>query len=216
MLNRRHSLESETLRETNAVTSASNASAALTKRYATAIIELAHDAGKTQRVEQDLDQLVAMLKTSADLQFLTRSPSISRASQSRALMAVAEKAGFDSLTIHFLGVLVHNRRLNAVEAIIRAIKEEMAQRRGEITVQVETAQDMTPAQLKSLQEELSRGMKREVTIRAKVEPSIMGGMIVTVGSQMIDDSVRRKLEKLKIAMGKQANQNLSLNEKGVG
>ena len=198
------------------MTSTSNASAALTARYATALIELAHQAGKTARIEQDLDRLAEMIKSSSDLTHLIRSPAISRMAQHKALTALAQKAGFDVLTTNFLGVLVHNRRLNAIGAMIRTVKDQMAHRRGEVTVQVETAQDMTPAQMQALQEALAKGMNRTVSIRAKVEPSILGGMIVTVGSRMFDDSVRRKLEKLKIAMGKQANQNLSINEKGVG
>ena len=93
--------------------------------------------------------------------------------------------------------------------IISTVRTELSKRRGEITVKVETAQDLTPAQLKALQEALAKGVGAKISIQAKVEPSIMGGMIVTVGSQMIDDSVRHKLERLKAAMAKQANENTS-------
>ncbi len=189
------------------MTSAQNVSHALTSRYAAALIELSEESGKTAKVEADLAAFAAMVQNSADLALLVRSPSISPKSQAKAIMALAEKAGFDALSSNFLGVLVNNRRLGAVLSVISTFKELLAKRRGEITVQVETAQDLTPAQLKALQDALSKGMKREVSIRAKVEPSIMGGMIVTVGSQMIDDSVRRKLERLKTSMGRQANQN---------
>lgn len=195
--------------------SAQNASHALTSRYASALIELAEKSGKSDKIERDLTELQAMARDSADLALLVSSPSISRKSQLSAVTAIAEKAGFDLLTKNFLGVLVQNRRLNALNAIINTFKELLAERRGEITVQVETAQDLTPAQLKALQDALTKGMKREVTIRAKVEPSIMGGMIVTVGSKMIDDSVRHKLEKLKASMGKQANQNINTNQEAV-
>jgi F-type H+-transporting ATPase subunit delta len=185
------------------------ASYALTSRYAAALIDLAQDSGKTDAIARNLAELAAMVKGSPELQLLARSPSFSRESQYKGIAALADKAGFEQLTKNFLNVLVQNRRLGALTSIIAAFQEELAKRRGEITVQVETAQDLTPTQLKSLQESLSKGMEREVTIRAKVEPAIMGGMIVTVGSQMIDDSVRRKLERLKQAMGRQANQNLS-------
>jgi F-type H+-transporting ATPase subunit delta len=194
------------------VASAQNASHALTARYAGALIELAEDSGKSDKIERDLDALSAMIKTSADLRLFIASPSISRKDQVNAVNALADKAGFDKMTKNFLGVLVNNRRLGALNAIINTFKEELAKKRGEITVQVETAQDLSPSQLKALQDALTKGMKREVTIRAKVEPSIMGGMIVTVGSKMIDDSVRHKLEKLKGAMGRQANQNTSNKE----
>ncbi len=191
------------------------ASYALTSRYAGALIELAQESGKTDKVARDLAQLASMLKDSADLSLLVRSQSFSRKTQAQAIMALAQRAGFDLLTMNFLNVLVQNRRLSALKDIIESFQEDLAKRKGEITVQVETAQDLSPAQLKSLQEALMKGMNQNVTIRAKVEPSIMGGMIVTVGSQMIDDSVRRKLERLKVSMSKQANQNLGSNVKGV-
>ncbi len=190
---------------------ASNASFALTSRYATALIELAHDSGKIDKIEKDLNDLSGMVRGSKELSLLVRAPSFSRKAQSQAVMALAERAGFDGLTRSFLGVLVKNGRLNAVEPIIRAVREELARRRGEVTVKVETAQDLTPAQLKNLKDALSKGMKGEVSIQAKVEPSIMGGMIVTVGSRMMDDSVRHKLERLKSAMSRQANENVSVN-----
>jgi F-type H+-transporting ATPase subunit delta len=197
------------------VASAQNVSHALTTRYATALIELAEESGKSDKIAADLDGLLAMVKDSADLRMLVSSPSISRKSQLAAISALSDKAGFDLTTKNFLSVLVQNRRLNALKAIINTFKETLAKRRGEITVQVETAQDLSPSQLKALQEALTKGMKREVQIRAKVEPSILGGMVVTVGSQMIDDSVRHKLEKLKAAMGTQANQNLNTNKEAV-
>ncbi len=192
--------------------SAQNASHALTSRYAGALIELAEESGKSDKIASDLDSLSTMIKASSDLKLLISSPSISRKSQVAAINALSDKAGFDKLTTNFLGVLINNRRLGAVASIINTFKEALARKRGEITIQVETAQDLTPAQLKSLQDALTKGMKREVTIRAKVEPSILGGMIVTVGSKMIDDSVRHKLEKLKTLMGRQANQNTSNKE----
>jgi F-type H+-transporting ATPase subunit delta len=197
------------------VASAKNVSSVLTSRYATALIELTEESGKTDAVDRDLGEMLNMVRDSADLALLVHTPSISRKAQGEAVQTLAEKAQFDALTKNFLGVLVQNRRLNALEAIIAAFRAELAKRRGEITVQVETAQDLSPAQLKSLQDILSKGMSRKVTIRAKVEPSIMGGMIVTVGSHMIDDSVRRKLEKLKAAMGRQANQNVNTNQEAV-
>jgi F-type H+-transporting ATPase subunit delta len=189
------------------VTSATKASYALASRYAVALIDLAQDSGNTDQVERDLTELSNMIRDSKDLSLLIRSPSLTRKAQSDALLALADKAGFNKLTKNLFSVLVQNRRLNTLRTIIDAFNEELAKRRGEITVDVQTAQDMSPAQLKSLQESLSKGMGREVSIRAKVEPAIMGGMIVTVGSKMIDDSVRHKLERLKQSMGRQANQN---------
>ena len=191
------------------MTSSAHASYALTSRYATALIELAQDSGKTDAVERDLTALENMIGQSRELAFLVRFPLINRTSQLNAITALAQKAGFDKITQNFLGVLIQNRRLNAILNIISTVRTELSKRRGEITVKVETAQDLTPAQLKALQEALAKGVGAKISIQAKVEPSIMGGMIVTVGSQMIDDSVRHKLERLKAAMAKQANENTS-------
>lgn len=181
----------------------------LTSRYAGALIDLAQETGKLDAVAKDLDSLSAMITNSPELSYLVTSAGMSQKSQIAGLTGIAEKAGFSPLTKNFLNVLIQNRRLSALPGIIASFQEETARRRGEVTVQVETAQDLTPAQLKSLQDALAKGMGRDVSIRAKVEPSILGGMIVTVGSRMIDDSVRRKLERLKAAMGRQANQNPS-------
>ena len=191
------------------MTSSAHASYALTSRYATALIELAQDSGKTDAVERDLTALENMIGQSRELAFLVRFPLINRTSQLNVITALAQKAGFDKITQNFLGVLIQNRRLNAILNIISTVRTELSKRRGEITVKVETAQDLTPAQLKALQEALAKGVGAKISIQAKVEPSIMGGMIVTVGSQMIDDSVRHKLERLKAAMAKQANENTS-------
>lgn len=192
--------------------SSTRVSSVLASRYAAALIDLAEAAGKTASVERDLKALSAMIDESPDLALLLNSPVFSRKSQTDALNQLAVRAGFDRLTQNFLGVLVHNRRLNAVGAIIEAFRQQLSSRRGEVTVKVETAQDLSPAQIKALQDALSKGMGKNVSIRADVVPDLMGGMVVTVGSKMIDDSVRRKLEKLKLAMGKQANQNLKVSE----
>lgn len=187
--------------------SATKASHAVTSRYALALIELAQESNKIQQVEKDLADLVAMLKSSSDLKKFIHSPTLSRARQAAAIESVAEKAKFDPLTRNFLGVLVNNRRLNAVEPIVEAVKAELSRRRGEVAVEVQTAQDMTASQFEALSRAIAKSLGREVRIKARVEPSILGGLIVTVGSKMIDDSVARKLERLKAAMSKQSNQN---------
>ncbi|MGB4106456.1 MAG: F0F1 ATP synthase subunit delta [Alphaproteobacteria bacterium] len=187
--------------------SAAKASHAVTSRYALALIELAHESNKIQQVERDLGELTAMIGASRDLASVIHSPSISRDQQHNAIQAVAEKARFDSLTRNFLGVLVKNRRLGAVAGIIEAFRAELSRRRGEVAVEVQTAQDMTASQMEALQRAIAKSLGREVNLKAKVEPSILGGLIVTIGSKMIDDSVARKLERLKAAMSRQSNQN---------
>lgn len=188
--------------------SATKASYAVTSRYALALIELASESNKTEKIERDLAELASMIKASPDLSAVIQSPSLGRDRQAKAIEALAQKAGFDGLTRNFLGVLVQNRRLNAVEPIIEAVKTELSRRRGEVAVEVQTAQDMTAAQVEALQRAISQSIGRDVALKMKVEPGILGGLIVTVGSKMIDDSVARKLERLKAAMSRQSNQNI--------
>lgn len=184
------------------------ASHAVTSRYALALIELAQESNRIQQVERDLNELGAMIAASADLTTVISSPSLSRDQQAKAIMAIADKAKFDGLTRNFLGILVKNRRLGAVQGISEAFRTELSRRRGEVAVEVQTAQDMSASQLESLQRAIAKGLGRDVALKAKVEPSILGGMIVTIGSKMIDDSVARKLERLKAAMSRQSNQNI--------
>lgn len=189
------------------MTKATKVSSAVTSRYATAFIELAEESRNVEKVEKDLKELAAMLSSSADLATLVHSPTANKAQQIKALTAIAEKAQFQDLTKNFLGVLVKNRRISALAQVIEAVHAGLSKRRGEITAEIQTAQDLTDKQLKDIQAALTKGLGQEVAIKARVEPSILGGMIVTVGSQMIDDSVARKLERLKTAMGRQANEN---------
>lgn len=191
------------------MTSATKASSAVASRYAAALIDLAEEHKTLDKVEQDLRDLKAMIGDSADLLLLIRSPLAGRTQQEKALFALADKAGFQDLTKNFLGVVSNNGRVNVLESIIEAFYAELSQRRGEVTVNVQVAQDMSEAQKQALQAAISKSVGAEVTLNAKVEPGILGGMIVTVGSHMIDDSVARKLERLQAAMGKQSNENLA-------
>jgi F-type H+-transporting ATPase subunit delta len=195
--------------------SATKISHAVTSRYALALIELAQESNKVEKVEKDLSDLSAMITGSPDLALAISSPSLSRDKQAAAVSALADKAKFDALTKNFLGVLVNNRRLGAVQAIIEAVKAELSKRRGEVAVDVQTAQPMTATQMEALQRAISKSLGREVAMKARVEPGILGGLIVTVGSQMVDDSVLRKLQRLKAAMGRQSNQNFNDTMKEV-
>ncbi len=182
---------------------------AVTSRYATALIELAEESSLMDKIEKDLNELSMMVGSSADLAALIVSPALGVNQQEAAMIALADKAGFQNMTKSFIGVLVRNRRLNALVSVIDAVNDELSVRRGEVVAEVQTAQKLSDAQAKALQEALSSSIGRSVQLNARVEPSILGGMIVTVGSQMIDDSVARKLERLKGAMSSQANQNIS-------
>lgn len=169
----------------------------IAKRYATALLEMAMDAKVLEPVERDMRELSAMLQGSAALQSLVRNPLIDRNRQKNVVAALAQTAQFDKLTQNFLGVLAQNRRLSALPAVIKAFRTEVARRRGEVEARVQTAYALTPAQSEQLQRELARALGSHVTLHVEVEKDLLGGMIVTVGSLMIDDSLKRKLERLK-------------------
>lgn len=169
-------------------------------RYAAALIDMAEKADSIAKIEKDFAELEAMIAASADLQSLIRNPLMNRTQQQAAILAISAKAGFSELTNSFLGVLAQNRRLPAMDAVIRAVKAELARRRGVVDARVQTAFALSDEQTKALQKSLSDAMGSHVTLNVEVNRDLLGGMIVTVGSRMIDDSVRRKLERLKRAM----------------
>ena len=190
------------------MTSAVKASSAVASRYAVALMDLAEESKALDAVEKDLSELSSMIESSDDLSLMIRSPLAGSAAQEKALLALADKAKFHKLTQNFLGVLAQNGRVNALEAIMEAFKIEASKRRGEVAVNVQVAQDLSAAQKKELEAAIAKTVGSDVMLDVQVEPSILGGMIVTVGSQMIDDSVVRKLERLQAAMSKQSNENL--------
>lgn len=177
-------------------------------RYAKALVDLAEESKLTKKVEADLDALSKMLSDSADLRTMIASPVISRDTQQAVMAEISKKAGLTKLTENFLKTLAANRRLYALAKMIDAVRLDLSRRRGEMKAVVKVAQDLTPAQRKELEAALSKSAGVDVSIEVKVEPSILGGMIVTMGSQMIDDSVLRKLEKLRITMESGANENI--------
>lgn len=170
-------------------------------RYVRALIDLAQDSKALDKVEQDFSELAAMVSSSDDFKHLIRSPLIGAQNQISAIEAVAQKAGFHDLTKNFLRVLVQNRRLNILEGAFATFKAELSKLRGEVAVTVQTAQDLSAKQIKALEEALKKQTGADVAINAKVQPDILGGMVVTIGSHMIDDSVARKLERLRSSMG---------------
>ncbi len=190
-----------------AVAASSRVSSVVTSRYATAILDLAAEKKLTDKIESDMADLKATLAGSKDLQDVLANPRIAKDLQAKVMADIAKKAGLQELTLNFLGVLIQNRRLGALAQIIETVQKEIARRRGERTAFVTVAQDLSPKQIKELQESLSKSTGASVSLQVQVDPSILGGMIVTLDSQMIDDSVARKLERLKNAMGRGANEN---------
>jgi F-type H+-transporting ATPase subunit delta len=172
----------------------------LAERYAAALFELADEQKALDQVAGDLRQLRAMISESAEFQRLIRSPVLSRAEQGRAINAIAEQAGFSQLTRNFIGLVAQNRRLFVVPAIIDAFLALLAERRGEVTAQVTAAQPLTDAQRTLVEEQLKRAVGSKVAVEIKIDPSLLGGMVVKVGSRMVDASLKSKLHRLEAAM----------------
>lgn len=183
-------------------------------RYASAFLDMAAAQGVVEKAEKDMGELAKMLDASAELQILTRNPLTGRKAQEKAIIALSNQAQFNDLTARFLGVLAQNGRLAALPGIIKAFGNELRKRRGEVQAEVQTAFALTPAQTKALQEQIGKAMGTHVTLDVSVNPDLLGGMTVTVGSRMIDDSVRTKLQRLQRAMTGGSNQNQSLKEVG--
>jgi F-type H+-transporting ATPase subunit delta len=170
-------------------------------RYARALYELALDQKAVDAVKADLDRFSALLDQNPDLVRLVRSPVFGADEQSRALKAVLEKAGISGLTANFLLVVASNRRLFAVRDMIRAFRTLVARWKGEVTADVTVAERLSDKNLDALKEALkSVTGEKAIDLNVKVDPAIIGGLTVKVGSRMIDSSLRTKLNAIKIAM----------------
>ena len=172
----------------------------LAGRYAVALFELAQERGELDVVAGDLHSLREMLGESADLRRLIRSPVLSREEQARALAALGERAGFAPLTQQFLGLLAHKRRLFALPEVIEAYNAMLAEHRGEVGAEVVSAVALSPEQLDSVRQQLAAAVGQAVKLSTAVDPSLLGGLIVRVGSRMIDASIRTKLHQLELAL----------------
>jgi F-type H+-transporting ATPase subunit delta len=169
-------------------------------RYATALFELARDEKSVDAVSADLDRLDAMLADSADLKRLVRSPVFSADSQSKALSAVLDQAGISGIAANFLRVLTVNRRLFAVSDVIRAFGALVAKFKGEATADVTVAERLSDKNLDALKAALKSVTGKDVALNVNIDPSIIGGLVVKLGSRMIDSSLRTKLNSIKHAM----------------
>ena len=171
-------------------------------RYATALFELAESRNALDQVAGDLKSLKAMIGDSADLVRLLHSPALTRAEQGKAVAALADAAQFQGLTKNFLGLLASHRRLGALPAIIAAYLAALARKRGEVTAQVTAAVPLAQGQLDALVAALkaSCGSAAAVAVDVAVDPTLLGGMVIKVGSRMVDSSLKTKLQHLKLAM----------------
>lgn len=175
-------------------------SASLQGRYASALFDLASENGNVSAVESDLEKLGQALGESPELAGLIRNPQISRGDAGKALDAVADLLALSPLTRNFLGVLSGNRRLARLPEIIRAFSTIAAHARGEATAEVSTAHALGEDQIEALRQKLEAREGRNVKIRASVDPELLGGLVVTIGSKRIDSSIRTRLNSLAQAM----------------
>jgi F-type H+-transporting ATPase subunit delta len=175
--------------------------ASVAGRYASALFDLALEAKSLNEVEADLDRLQGLLDGSDDLRRLVRSPVFSADEQVRAIAAVASRAGMSPLTANFVGLLARNRRLFVLADVLKAFRQIVARHRGEVTAEVVSAHPLSQQQLAQLTDTLSTTAGgRRVRVAARVDPRTLGGLVVKMGSRMIDSSIRTKLDNLKIAM----------------
>ncbi len=174
--------------------------ASLSGRYASALFDLASEGGTVTSVESDLEKLAAALSESAELREVTTNPELSRAAQGQAIAAVADHLGLTQLTRNFLGVIAGNRRLAALPDMIRAFRMIAAAQRGEVTAQVTSAHPLSDEQLVTLKDKLTAREGRTVKLDSSVDPDLLGGLVVTIGSQRIDGSIRTRLNSLAHAM----------------
>jgi len=169
-------------------------------RYATALFELALESKAVDQVQSDLKAFDALIASSPDLSRLVRSPVFSADEQGKALAAILDKAGIKGIAANFLRVIAANRRLFAVSEIIRGFAARVAKHRGEVTAYVTVADALSDARMGEIRDTLKAVTGKDVQIDVTVDPAIIGGLKVKVGSRMVDASLRTKLNSIKFAM----------------
>ncbi len=169
-------------------------------RYATALFELALEQKSIDAVKADLDRFEALVAGSPDLARLVRSPVFTAAEQGKALSAVLKQAGIKGLAANFLLFVASNRRLFAAGQIIKAFRALVARHKGEVTAEVTVAEKLNDKHLGALKSALKGVTGKDVDLNVKIDPSIIGGLIVKLGSRMVDTSLKTKLNLIKHAM----------------
>lgn len=174
--------------------------ASLAGRYASALFDLASEAGTVSAAESDLETLAEALRESPELRALIKNPEVSREALGRVLAGLGDSLRLAELTRNFLGVLAQNRRAGELPAVIRAFQAIAAAQRGEVTAEVASAHALTDEQLATLEQKLRARQGRTVKLKTRVDPDLLGGLVVTIGSQRIDSSIRSRLNSLAQAM----------------
>lgn len=174
--------------------------AGMAGRYAIALFDLALDEDKIEEIEGALDRIDVLLRESPEFARLVRSPVFTAEEQARSLSAIAAHSQITGLTANFLQLLVKNRRLFALRDIIAGFRRLLADHRGEVTAEVVSAIALTEAQSEELKATLKAKTGKTVSLNLTIDPAIIGGLIVKIGSRMVDTSIRTKLNTLKFAM----------------
>ena len=175
-------------------------SSGIAARYATAVFDIARGDNQIDALENDIDTLDAALKESADFRDLIGSPVYSRDAQGRAIAALSDKMGLSDTMRNTLGLMASKRRLFVLPQMVTALREAIALHKGEVTAEVTSAEPLTREQSDSLAKTLAENVGKDVKIKATVDESLIGGLVVKVGSRMIDTSIRSKLNSLQNAM----------------
>ncbi len=175
-------------------------SSGIAGRYATALFELADEGGSMEDAERDVLALKEALAGSEELRTLIASPIYGREETGDAVVAVADAMGLSQLVKNVLGLMAAKRRLFTLPHMCDAFLEMLARRRGEVTAEVTSAQRLTKAQRNALSEALAGAVGREVKLETAVDATLIGGLVVKLGSRLIDTSIRSKLTSLKNAM----------------
>jgi F-type H+-transporting ATPase subunit delta len=182
------------------VASAASLTSGVAGRYATALFEIARESGSLDEVEADVLALEAALAESSDLRAMLASPIHTREEQGKAIAGIAAKMGLGDAVANTLGLMAQNRRLFVVPGLVAQMKALIAAERGEVTAEVTTAKPLTKAQTEALERTLRESVDRDVRLDVRVDASLIGGLIVKVGSRMIDTSIRAKLASLQNVM----------------
>tara|TARA_B100000925_G_scaffold160828_1_gene120673 strand:- start:1625 stop:2221 length:597 start_codon:yes stop_codon:yes gene_type:complete len=182
-------------------TSLSSSAKGLAGRYAGALYALAEESGKIDAVVKDMNGVAELVSANQDMRMLVESPAITWAEQTKAVTAVLEKGGADTLTVKFVGTVASNGRLHALSRIISAFLAEHARRRGEVSAEVISAVEMDDARRARVEQAVSKlAGSDKLSLSMRVDPSLIGGLVVRIGSRMIDTSIRTKLNRLETAM----------------
>ncbi len=179
---------------------ASSPVSAVAERYATALYELVRETGSVDEALKGTEAFGRLVASSPELQRLVKSPVFSADDQLRAISALLQKAGITGVVANFIRLAAKNRRLFAVPDMIREFRKLVARHRGEVSAEVTSAEALSDKHIALLKQVLAEKLGKDVELEHKIDPSLIGGLIVRVGSRMIDTSLKTKLNSLKLAM----------------